>query len=137
MSELRPPDQVMRLKRLGASHQTRLSFMRVLLRGLRRGGWEVDRPLWEIDEKGVGRAVYRIRGEGQCYSLVAFAHDLPDELRSDREQLQSFLAQELSLLERRGCGRWLPGGGGTHHGAHAPDGVPCERPVAGGSAGGP
>jgi len=30
------------------------------------------------------QVVYRVRGSGQCYSLVAFAHDLPDEQRSDR-----------------------------------------------------
>ena len=29
---LRPPDTVMRLDRLGSFHQSRLSFMRVLLR---------------------------------------------------------------------------------------------------------
>ncbi len=84
MTDMRPPSQVMRLSRMGSAHQTRLSFMRVLLRGLRRGGWQVDCPLWQIDTQGVGRAVYRVRGQGQCYSLVAFAHDLPDELRSDR-----------------------------------------------------
>ncbi|MDX8355834.1 hypothetical protein [Cognatiyoonia sp. IB215182] len=84
MKALRPPEQVMCLERLGAAHQTRISFMRALLRGLRRGGWQVDRPLWQIDADGVGRAVYRVRGQGQCYSLVAFSHDLPDELRSDR-----------------------------------------------------
>lgn len=84
MADLRPPGQVMRLARLGAAHQTRLSFMRVLLRGMRRGGWQVDRPLWRIDQRGVGVAVYRVWGAGQCYSLVAFAHDLPDGLRSDR-----------------------------------------------------
>ncbi|MEM8813616.1 MAG: hypothetical protein AAGF59_13450 [Pseudomonadota bacterium] len=84
MIPLRSPNQVMRLKRLGAAHQTRLSFMRVLLRGLRRGGWQCDRPVWSIDAQGVGHAVYRVRGQGQAYSLVAFAHELPDELRSDR-----------------------------------------------------
>ncbi|MDE4176282.1 hypothetical protein PXK01_19175 [Phaeobacter sp. PT47_59] len=84
MNGLRPASEVMRLSRLGSAHQTRLSFMRVLLRGLRKGGWQVDRPLWDIDAQGVGRAVYRVRGQGQCYSLVAFAHDLPDALRSDR-----------------------------------------------------
>ncbi|MEM9756783.1 MAG: hypothetical protein AAF914_12350, partial [Pseudomonadota bacterium] len=84
MKPLRQPDDVMRLERLGAAHQTRLSFLRVLLRGLRRGGWRVGRPIWQIDAHGVGHAVYRIRRQGQCYSLVAFAHDLPDSLRSDR-----------------------------------------------------
>jgi hypothetical protein len=84
LSELRDPDQVMRLARMGASHPTRLSFMRVLLRGLRRGGWKIDRTEWNVDAAGVGHAVYRAQGQGQTYSLVAFAHDLPDHLRSDR-----------------------------------------------------
>ncbi|AHM04656.1 hypothetical protein roselon_02321 [Roseibacterium elongatum DSM 19469] len=74
----------MGLPRLGAAHQTRLSFMRVLLRGLRRQGWQVDRPLWEIDARGVGRAVYRANGPDGAFSLVAFAHDLPEKMRSDR-----------------------------------------------------
>ncbi len=25
-------------------------------------GWRFDRPLWQIDDRGVGRAVYRARG---------------------------------------------------------------------------
>ena len=84
MTALRDPDCVMRLARLGSSHQTRLSFMRVLLRRMRREGWRFDRPLWQIDEAGTGRAVYRMTGPRRAYSLVAFAHDLPDHLRSDR-----------------------------------------------------
>jgi hypothetical protein len=84
MSDLRDPDTVMRLARMGASHPTRLSFMRVLLRGLRRGGWRIERTEWAVDAAGVGHAVYRASGQGQTYSLVAFAHDLPDHLRSDR-----------------------------------------------------
>jgi hypothetical protein len=84
VSALRDPDQVMRLARMGASHPTRLSFMRVLLRGLRQGGWRIERSEWAVDEAGVGHAVYRVTGQGQSYSLVAFAHDLPDHLRSDR-----------------------------------------------------
>ncbi|MGI9389999.1 MAG: hypothetical protein ACR2O1_08085, partial [Boseongicola sp.] len=82
--ELRPPDSVMRLSRMGAAHQTRLSFMRVLLRNLRREKWQFDRPVWEIDENGVGTAIYRAIGPRRTYSLVAFAHDLPDDMRSDR-----------------------------------------------------
>jgi len=81
---LRAPDQVMRLARMGSFHQSRLSFMRVLLRRLKRQGWHFDRPVWEIDERGVGVATYRASGPERCYTLVAFAHDLPDDLRSDR-----------------------------------------------------
>ena len=82
--ELRPPSTVMRLARMGSFHPTRLSFLRVLLRRLARDGWTADRPVWNIDDQGVGHAVYRVRGPEHTYSLVAFAHDLPDHLRSDR-----------------------------------------------------
>jgi hypothetical protein len=80
----RSPDDVMRLDRMGCAHPTRLSFLRVLLRRLRDEGWRFDRPVWQIDARGVGRAVYRARGPERTYSLVAFAHDLPDHMRSDR-----------------------------------------------------
>ncbi len=81
---LRDPDHVMRLSRMGSTHPMRLSFMRVLLRRIEKEGWRFDRPVWEVDDRGVGRAVYRARGPERTYSLVAFAHDLPDEMRSDR-----------------------------------------------------
>lgn len=81
---LRDPDLVMRLSRMGTAHPMRLSFLRVLLRRVVRDGWRFDRPVWEVDARGVGRAVYRARGPERTYCLVAFAHDLPDEMRSDR-----------------------------------------------------
>lgn len=81
---LRDPDRVMRLSRMGSAHPMRLSFLRVMLRRMADEGWIFDRPLWQVDAKGVGRAVYRARGPVRTYCLVAFAHDLPDHLRSDR-----------------------------------------------------
>lgn len=80
----RSPAEVMRLARMGAAHPTRLSFLRVLLRRVRREGWRFDRPVWNIDARGVGRAVYCAKGPERTYSLVAFAHDLPPEKRTDR-----------------------------------------------------
>lgn len=80
----RAPSTVMRLSRMGSAHPTRLSFLRVLLRRVKNEGWEFERTLWDVDDRGVGRAVYRAKGPDRCYSLVAFAHDLPDEMRSDR-----------------------------------------------------
>ncbi len=82
--ERRPSSEVMRLERLGSLHQSRLSFMRVLLRRLASDNWEFSRPQFEIDETGVGFAVYTATGPERSYSLVAFAHDLLDEMRSDR-----------------------------------------------------
>ncbi len=80
----RPPEVVMRLARMGSFHQTRLSFMRALLRRLKKEGWKFRRNLWAIDEQGFGRAVYTVYGPERNYSLVAFSHDLPDHMRSDR-----------------------------------------------------
>ena len=79
---LRPPAEVMRLRRLGSFHQCRLSFMRVLLRRFVRDGWTFERKALDVNDKGVGHAVYTAKGPERAYSLVAFAHDLPDELRS-------------------------------------------------------
>ena len=80
----RDPSVVMRLKRLGSFHQSRLSFMRILTRRMAQEGWRFSRPVFDIDAHGVGRAVYRIDTPERCYSMVAFAHDLPDAKRSDR-----------------------------------------------------
>ena len=81
---LRAPAQVMRLSRLGSLHQCRLSFMRQLTRRMALEGWHFTRTAFEVDASGVGHAVYTATGPDRSYSLVAFAHDLPDHLRSDR-----------------------------------------------------
>jgi hypothetical protein len=80
----RPPEVVMKLARMGSFHQTRLSFMRALLRRLKKEQWLFERGLWEIGTDGFGRAVYTVSGPERSYSLVAFSHDLPDNKRSDR-----------------------------------------------------
>ena len=80
----RSPDEVMSLARMGSFHRSRLSFIPTLLRQIIRDGWTFERSAWEIDATGVGYAVYRAKGPERTYSLVAFAHDLPDEMRSDR-----------------------------------------------------
>lgn len=74
----------MRLERMGSFHQTRLSFMRTLLRRLERERWSIERPVWRIGATGEGVAVYRARGPKSSYSLVCFAHHLEPEERTDR-----------------------------------------------------
>jgi hypothetical protein len=81
---LRPADVVMRLDRMGSFHQTRLSFLRALLRRMRARHWRVERRLFDIDGKGVGTAIYGVEAETRLYSLVAFGHDLAPEKRTDR-----------------------------------------------------
>ncbi|MFT6223031.1 MAG: hypothetical protein ACJA1F_000869 [Paracoccaceae bacterium] len=80
----RDPAQVMRLSRLGALHQSRLSFMRILLRRMASEQWRFEVPVFDIDASGVGHAVLCAHGPERSYSLVAFAHDLPAAQRSDR-----------------------------------------------------
>ena len=82
--ELRPPETVMRLQRLGSFHQTRISFMRSLLRRIAREQWSLSRPIFDLDERGVGQAIYRIiMPKGEVF-LVAFGHELAPEERTDR-----------------------------------------------------
>ncbi len=81
---LRPPDIVMRLKRMGQSFPTRLSFLPTMLRRLAREGSRVQRPVWAMDVNGIGSAVYTLSLNGRKLSLVAISRDLADEDRSDR-----------------------------------------------------
>ena len=84
LAPLRSPDTVMRLDRLGSAHQTRLSFLRALLRRIIQQRWRITRPRFDIDARGVGTAVYQVETAGRTYSLVCFGHDLPDDQRTDR-----------------------------------------------------
>lgn len=79
---LRPPSCVMRLPVLGAFCQTRISFMRALLRDIKN--WQFKRERWDIDDRGRGVAVYRAASPKRVYSLVVYSHELPQHKRSDR-----------------------------------------------------
>ena len=81
---MRPPSRVMRLECLGALHQSRISFMRALLRDMGNREWRFSRPLWKINAAGVGYAVYRFQKGRRIYSLAVYAHDLPPDKRTDR-----------------------------------------------------
>lgn len=81
---MRSPDEVASLSAMGAAHQHRLSFMRILLRRLKRDGWRFARHVWQLDRDGYGTAVYTAQGPERAYSLVAFSHHLDPDKRSDR-----------------------------------------------------
>ncbi len=81
---LRPPETVMRLARLGSFHQTRLSFMRSLLRRAVRENWRLERERFDLDDEGIGTAVYALHTPAGSVRLVCFGHALADEERSDR-----------------------------------------------------
>ncbi len=83
-AELRSPDEVMKLDRMGSFFPSRLSFMRSTIRRLASEKAEVSRPLWELDDEGFGRAVYQLTFGGNIYSLVAFSTSIKPEMRTDR-----------------------------------------------------
>jgi hypothetical protein len=58
--------------------------MRTLTRRMANENWQFSRSLFEIDDNGVGIAVYTAKTKDRQYSLVAFTHDLPADKRSDR-----------------------------------------------------
>lgn len=81
---LRPPDQVMKLERMGSAFQTRLSFMRSLIRRMKAENWAIRRVRLDVDEQGFGVSVYEADTGPRVYSLIAYTSDLPPEKRTDR-----------------------------------------------------
>ena len=80
--ELRDPNTIMTLSRLGSFHQSRLSFLRSFLYEFK--DWEYKRDLFDLDEYGFGTAVYSFKKKNRVYSLVCFANKINDDERSDR-----------------------------------------------------
>ena len=72
----------MKLSKLGSFHQSKLSFLRSFLNEFK--DWEYKKDLFELNEKGHGRAVYSFSKKNRTYSLVCFANEISDEERSDR-----------------------------------------------------
>ena len=80
--ELRDPNIIMKLSRLGSFHQSKLSFLRSFLNEFK--DWEYKKDLFNLDQNGFGEAVYSFKKNKRIYSLVCFANEIRDEERSDR-----------------------------------------------------
>ena len=80
--ELRNPNEIMKLSRLGSFHQSKLSFLRSFLSEFK--DWNYNRDKFDLDKSGFGIAVYSFKKKQRVYSLVCFANKIDDEDRSDR-----------------------------------------------------
>jgi len=80
--DLRNPNIVMKLSKLGSFHQSKLSFLRSFLKEFK--DWEYKRDLFELNEFGHGIAVYSFKKNNRVYSLICFANELAENERSDR-----------------------------------------------------
>ncbi len=81
---MRPASKVMQLDRLGSLHQSRLSFMRTLVRRMVAENWQISAPVFDLDEQGFGKVVYQIQARYGVFSFVVFSHYLDPECRNDR-----------------------------------------------------
>ena len=84
LPELRPPDSVMGLGRMGASFPHRLSFMRVFIRKLAAEKATMSIPYSSLDKDGFGHVVITLPLGGRDYSLIAYSQPLDATERTDR-----------------------------------------------------
>ena len=80
--ELRDPNIIMKLSRLGSFHQSKLSFLRSFLDEFK--DWDYNRDSFNLDNGGYGTAVYSFKKKEKIYSLVCFANKIDNNDRSDR-----------------------------------------------------
>ncbi len=80
--QLRSPNIIMKLSRLGSFHQSKLSFLRSFLDEFK--DWEYKNDLFDLDKNGFGTAIYSFKKKERVYSLICFANKINDEDRSDR-----------------------------------------------------
>jgi hypothetical protein len=72
------------LNRMGAAFQTRLSFLRTLLRRMGNENWRIMRPSFDLDDDGYGMALYTVKTPSRHYSLISYSQYLEPASRTDR-----------------------------------------------------
>ena len=92
LGQLRDPSELMRPERLGALKQTRLSFVRLLMDRMVDEQWEIGINRMDIDERGVGRVVYRIDAPSKRFSFGVFSR-----VSSEGENTDRIIATEWDL----------------------------------------
>ena len=80
--DLRNPNKIMKLSKLGSFHQSKLSFLRSFLNEFK--DWKYKKDLFDLNELGHGKAVYSFKKNNRVYSLICFANSLDENERSDR-----------------------------------------------------
>ena len=77
--ELRNPNTVMKLSRLGSFHQSRLSFLRSFLNEFK--DWDYKRDLFNLDNNGFGWKYKNLAESGRQESLDANPHPPPLQIQ--------------------------------------------------------
>src|SRR6056300_1119419 len=80
--DLRKPEFVMKLNRLGSFHQSKLSFLRSFSRELK--DWDFETKEILLDQMEFGHCVYVVKNGSKQYSLICFSNHIDESERSDR-----------------------------------------------------
>jgi hypothetical protein len=93
----------MQPERLASLKQTRLSFARMLMDRMVREQWEVELPRADLDQGGVGRAVYTIETPPRLFSFGVFSHasegENTDRIIADDWDMWGFLCEGRATPE--------------------------------------
>ncbi len=81
---LRNADVVMSPERLGAMHQSRISFVRTMIRKMGQQQWQVSKHQWQLCPNGFGHVIYKLVTPNHTYHLVVFCDEIADDERNDR-----------------------------------------------------
>ena len=84
LAPMRPAAVAMDLERLGSLYPYKYSFMRMLLRRAMNERWRITQSEFELDDDGIGHAVYEVKTSNAHFSFVAFSHYLDPDSRCDR-----------------------------------------------------
>ncbi|UOF93788.1 MAG: hypothetical protein IR526_04095 [Bordetella sp.] len=82
--KLRDPKIVMNPERLGNMHQSRISFVRVLIRKMTNQKWKVKKTSWEFCSRGFGYAIYTLNTPTNVYNLFISSDEISSSERNDR-----------------------------------------------------
>ncbi|MDN3679305.1 hypothetical protein QWZ04_03050 [Vibrio tapetis subsp. quintayensis] len=83
-TSLRNADVVMSPERLGAMHQSRISFVRTMIRKMGQQQWKVSKHQWQLSPDGFGHVIYKLATPNHTYHLVVFCDEIADDERNDR-----------------------------------------------------
>ncbi|EGU41447.1 hypothetical protein VII00023_06317 [Vibrio ichthyoenteri ATCC 700023] len=81
---MRKAEIVMAPDRLGAMHQSRISFVRSLIRKMAQQQWRVTKHEWQLCPQGFGHVIYKLVTPEHVYHLVVFCDQIADSERNDR-----------------------------------------------------
>src|SRR5699024_8617849 len=74
----------MQPEQLGSFRLTSLSFSRIVIRKMIKNHWDIKRYIFELNDEGYGKAVYRINTNKGVFHFIVFSHKINEQDRADQ-----------------------------------------------------